>query len=229
MNVDITTILISVIGGLLPSLAWLFFWLREDKLHPEPRGRLIACFIAGMVGVVIAYPLEKIAFGAYGLVFTTLLIWAIVEEIIKYAAAEVAGLSSKDFDEPVDGLIYMITAALGFSALENTLYIFGHLTDGVSFIQSLAGGNMRFIGASLLHVVSSSAIGYATAKVFYMKLKSKIFWRIVGLTVAITLHTLFNLFIIQGNNRITFAVFGTVWTIVIVLLVLFERVKKFSR
>jgi len=229
MNIDSTAVLIASLGGILPSLAWLWFWLREDKLHPEPRGRLMLCFIAGMAGGVVALFLEKMVFEAYGLVTVTLIIWAIIEESVKYGAASATGLASKDFDEPVDGLIYLITAALGFSALENTLYLLGHISDGSPLLQSIASGNMRFIGASLLHVVSSSAIGYATARSFYWNLKGKIAWRAFGLVVAITLHALFNLFIIQGNGRTTFAVFGTVWTIAIVLLLLFEKIKKFSR
>jgi protease PrsW len=242
-SLDTGTLLLSAVGGILPALAWLWFWLREDKMHPEPRSRLLVCFLAGMVGVVIAYfaeqyscdniagvscsliGLERISYPA---IIFIMIAWSAIEELLKYGAAGFTALLSKDFDEPVDGLVYMITAALGFSALENAMFLLGHITDGGTWLQTLATGQMRFIGASLLHVISSSAIGYAAAKSFFLPRKSKIFYRLIGVLVAITLHTFFNLFIIQGNDRITFAVFGTVWVVVIVLLLLFEKVKKIS-
>jgi protease PrsW len=242
-NIDTGTFLISAVGGILPALAWLWFWLREDKLHPEPRARLIMCFLAGMVGVVIAYFAEQYACNriagfscnvigldkvAYPALLFIMIAWSIIEELLKYGAAGFTAMLSKDFDEPVDGLIYMITAALGFSALENTMFLIGHMSDGASWLQTLATGQMRFIGASLLHVISSSAIGYAAAYSFFRSKKSKVLFRLVGVVIAITLHTFFNLFIIQGNDRITFAVFGSVWVVVIVLLLLFEKVKKIS-
>jgi len=43
----------AFVGGLLPALLWLWFWLRED-LHPEPRRILLLTFTAGMVMAIVA-------------------------------------------------------------------------------------------------------------------------------------------------------------------------------
>jgi len=43
---DIVPIAGAAAGGLFPSLAWLWFWLREEADHPEPR-KLIALRICG--------------------------------------------------------------------------------------------------------------------------------------------------------------------------------------
>ena len=39
--IDWQTLILAVVAGFFPALAWLWFWLREDSEHPEPR-RLIA-------------------------------------------------------------------------------------------------------------------------------------------------------------------------------------------
>ena len=56
--------------------------------------------------------------------------WVIIEEVLKYSAALMVVLWHKAVDEPIDVIIYMITIALGFSALENALFIFNPLRDG---------------------------------------------------------------------------------------------------
>lgn len=218
----------SLMGGILPALFWLWFWIREDKLHPEPRGRVMLAFIAGMIAVPLAYPVQSWAYGLFGLGIGTILIWATVEEILKYAAAGFTGLLSRAFDEPIDAMIYLITAALGFSALENTLFILNPLLDG-NLQASFATGNMRFLGASLLHVVSSAVLGYCIAREFYRSRIAKLAFRVLGLFLAIALHAIFNNYILYENGEKTFLVFSFVWMGAIALLLLFERVKKIKK
>ena len=38
---ELGSVIAAAAGGILPALAWLWFWRREDSTHPEPR-RLIA-------------------------------------------------------------------------------------------------------------------------------------------------------------------------------------------
>jgi len=218
----------SLMGGILPALFWLWFWIREDKLHPEPRGRVMLAFVAGMIAVPLAYPVQSWAYGLFGLGLGTIIIWATIEEVLKYAAAGFTGLLSKAFDEPIDAMIYLITAALGFSALENTLFILNPLLDG-NLQASFATGNMRFIGASLLHVVSSAVLGYCIAREFYRSRIAKFAFRVLGLFLAIALHAVFNNYILYENGEKTFLVFSFVWMGAIALLLLFERVKKIKK
>lgn len=218
----------SLMGGILPALFWLWFWIREDKLHPEPRGRVMLAFIAGMIAVPLAYPVQSWAYGLFGLGIGTILIWATIEEVLKYAAAGFTGLLSRAYDEPIDAMIYLITAALGFSALENTLFILNPLLDG-NLQASFATGNMRFLGASLLHVVSSAVLGYCIAREFYRSRIAKLAFRVLGLFLAIALHAIFNNYILYENGEKTFLVFSFVWMGAIALLLLFERVKKIKK
>ena len=53
------TALYALLGGILPALVWLAFWLREDYKHPEPRGLVFRTFIFGMIAVIIVLPFQK--------------------------------------------------------------------------------------------------------------------------------------------------------------------------
>src|SRR3989344_6540894 len=91
-------------------------------------------------------------------------------------------------------MIYMLTAALGFAALENTLFLIAPLANG-DITKSLLTGNLRFIGATLLHIAASSIIGAFAAFFFYKSKKIKDAAIFIGLIVAIILHAAFNLII----------------------------------
>ena len=226
------TISIALLGGVLPALLWLSYWLREDRRHPEPKKMIFFVFLAGIMSVPLVLPFEKYACkflpgscSPHNVGIAVILLWAAIEEVFKFLAAYFVALRSKYMDEPVDAVIYMITAALGFAALENTFFILGPLLDGHLF-EGLITGNLRFVGATLLHTVSSAAIGVAIALSYYKRAKLRHDFLILGLIASIALHTLFNFFIIQESGVHIFSVFGGVWLGAIVLLLLFEKIKR---
>lgn len=220
-----STIFFSLLGGVLPALFWLWFWLKEDRLHPEPRSRIMLVFVAGMVSVFLVLPLEKAVFSFWpGISTYTIMLWAVIEEVLKYAFAYFTALRNKVVDEPIDAVIYMITVALGFSALENALFIFAPMEKGY-FLQGLMTGNSRFLGAMLLHVASSAAIGTMIGLAYYKKALTKRIYLAIGLCVAIILHTAFNLFIIELESDLFF-VFSGIWVLIVLLIVMIEKVKS---
>lgn len=215
----------ALLGGVLPALVWLLFWLREDRRHPEPKGLIARTFFLGMVAVVLVLPFQKwveVAFPV--LAVLPLFLWALLEEIFKLAAGYFGGLHSVEDNEPIDPMIYMITAALGFVALENTLFIFGPLLNN-DLTQGIITGNLRFIGASLLHVVCSGIVGAAISLSFYKNRSQRINRVTLGLGAAIVFHLLFNLFIIHLGQTGTTVAFSLVWLGVVALLLMFERIK----
>ena len=218
----------ALAGGTIPALVWLWFWLREDRLHPEPRILILTAFLAGMLAVPLVIPFEKAVsdyFGSGSLVF---IIWAIVEELAKFFVAWAVVLRRREVDEPIDAIIYMITIALGFSAIENSLFILAPIAGGDA-IGALVTGNLRFIGATLLHIISSSAIGAAIALSFYQNARIKKEFVSIGVILSITLHTIFNLLIIKSSdNGGTFFVFLSVWITIVVLMIIFEKVKSLA-
>ena len=212
-------------GGMLPALLWLWFWRKEDRARPEPRGMIMLVFLAGMVAVPLVLPVEQWIHSTFGFSAISVVLWAAAEEIAKYAAAYTTALRSRFMDEPIDAVLYLITAALGFAALENAFFLLKPLSDG-NILQGILTGNLRFIGATLLHTVSSATIGGAIALSFYRHEKIKHEYLSTGIVLAIVLHALFNFLIIQSVGGSLFFVFGFIWLIVVALLLFFERVKK---
>ncbi len=226
-------VLASVAGGVLPALAWLWFWRREDAAHPEPRKLIALAFFAGMVTVAVVIPMERfvqpylIVMGGamvtgQTLVFTA---WSFIEEIMKYFAARFTVLKRREDDEPIDPVIYMVTVALGFAAAENTLFLLSPL-GGDGFVQTFITGNLRFIGATLLHVLSSAVIGVALALSFYKSRKIKRHNIFLGVILAGLLHSAFNFFILNAAEESLFRTFSFVWLGVIALLGVLEYIKR---
>ena len=88
---------------------------------------------------------------------------------------------------------------------------------------------MRFIGATLLHVVASATIGIFISFSFYKNRFSKFFMTIIGLIVAVTLHSFFNFFIMNNNGENILAVFGVLWVLVIFIILIIEKIKRLKR
>ena len=231
ISLDLYTLILAFAGGLVPALIWLWFWLKEDSSHPEPKRLIIATFIAGMIAVPLAFFAEKITFSFFGTGLMIVIVWAAIEELLKYGGAYFVAFrgicldKSVCVDEPLDPLIYMITVALGFSALENSMFLINPLLGGDT-VSGILTGNLRFIGATLLHVVASAAIGLGKGLSFYKGNATKRVYFIVGITVAIILHALFNLSIILYKGQNIFLIFGVLWICVVALLLSFERIKK---
>ena len=147
--------------------------------------------------------------------------------VLQIGAAYFGGINRKECDEPLDPMIYLITAALGFAAAENSLFLLSSIKDG--FMDGILTGNLRFIGASLLHVIGSGVIGIFMAISFYKKTGYRIIFTFTGITLAITLHWLFNFYIMKSQAGGTFLIFSLVWFAVIILLLVFEKIKKIRR
>ncbi len=228
-------LLFIFVGGILPALLWLWFWLKEDRLHPEPRRLIILTFFAGMLVVGLALPAEQLihyifkkldltlAWGGFLLLF----FWAFAEEYAKYLAAKKAALCQSDFDEPVDAMIYLITAAIGFAALENVIFLFGTVSD-FGLNAGFMTGNLRFTGSTLLHILSSATVGAAISLSFY-KQKSRFKYLTFGLILATLFHAFFNFFVIRSSTQDIFQVFIPLWVLIIGLLFLFEKIKRIKK
>jgi len=213
MNFDYN-IIIYIIFGILPSLAWLFYYLNKD-LNPEPKRVIISLFIWG---AIITLPVFLIQVGLATLlknleldpIITSIFYWFIVisftEEIFKYLVVRFNMISSYHLDEPVDVMIYMIVVALGFAALENILYLFfpaGQMTFDQIIGRTVFITFMRFIGATFLHTLCSAIIGYSMAVSFFNIEKGK-FTVAIGILMAVLLHGIFNFSIMQldGNLKL---------------------------
>ncbi|MBU6431180.1 MAG: PrsW family intramembrane metalloprotease [Patescibacteria group bacterium] len=219
-------IFFSLIGGILPALFWLYFWLREDKLRPEPRFLIMFSFFGGMIAVIAALFAEKITGSLVASNVILVAVYApITEELFKFLAAYFTALRNKEDDEPIDPIMYLMSSALGFAALENALFLISPLAEN-HIMTSIVTGNLRFVGATLLHIVASASIGIFIGFSFYKSKRFKFFMTIVGLVAAIALHSFFNLFIIRGTSENILSVFAGLWVAVIFIILILEKVKK---
>jgi RsiW-degrading membrane proteinase PrsW (M82 family) len=216
----------AFIGGVLPSLVWLYILLREDARCPEPRSMVALAFIVGMIAVPLVIPLEQAAVTHFMSTTSLSVItsWALIEETAKYGLAAFIILWRRQVNESVDYVIYMLTIALGFAALENTFFIFGPFSHG-QFISGLETGNLRFIGSTLVHVISSSAIGFSMAFSYMKSPQVRVIYSTVGLILAVALHAFFNFLILNGGDTSRLEAFFTIWTGAIVFFALFEILK----
>lgn len=236
MHLNPNTLAFAVFLGLAPVVFWLGFWLREDSEHPEPKSVLLLTFLAGMGAVAVALPLEygvlylekKIGIDSttYGFI-ALIFIWSFIEEVLKYLAAQETSLKTRFFDEPVDALVYLITAALGFAALENILFLLKVVNlDGL--VSGFITGNLRFIGATLLHIATSAIVGSSIAFSFYPPRKR--LPNIIGsIGLATILHFSFNYFIIKAEGIDILKLFIPLWILIVVIIFIFEKVKKIKQ
>ncbi|MBC7981775.1 PrsW family intramembrane metalloprotease, partial [Candidatus Parcubacteria bacterium] len=109
-----TVFFYALIGGLIPSLIWLWFWLHEDNKHSEPRHIILLIFLLGMAGAFISLFFQHVFnwyFNWYTIDITHYktvnLIFVIIEEVVKFACAYVVFFRTRLFDEPIDAFLYL--------------------------------------------------------------------------------------------------------------------------
>lgn len=223
-----------ILLGSLPSLIWLGYWLRKD-CHPEPKALITKTLLLGVMlsplaiiaQLLLVQFLAKTFGGDAALLQNSPWFYlgaALVEETVKYLAVYFVVLRSPAFDEPVDAMVYMLTAAMGFAAMENILVINRVIADGIGATIGIWG--LRFAGATLLHALSSALLGYFIALAwFYFPHRRMLF--AVGLALATVFHWAFNLFISQMQQSISL-VFSTLLLMAMAFLIsaLFDKIKE---
>jgi len=199
-------LVIALVLGLLPGFAWLVFYLSEDP-HPEPKRLIVLAFFAGAAFGFFAIVLEQMfnrtatGWGIAELSIVSLLALALIEEVMKFGAAYFAVGKSPILNDPVDRMIYMIVAALGFATLENVGAISNlpAAFSGTAFISSVFQmDSLRFVGATLLHSLTAGIIGYHWALgIARKKVALNLF---IGFAIATVLHAAFNYLILTYGN-----------------------------
>ena len=232
-----------IVFGVLPSLGWLFYYLKKD-LHPESKRMILKIFIYG-AGITIPVFLIQIGlvellkilqsfwfFTSFPIIIDILkwfIIIALTEEISKYLVVRLAVLKNKELDEPLDIMLYMVVAALGFAALENILYL-STPANNLSFSSIIETTIMisfiRFIGATFLHTLCSALAGYFLALSFF-RAKDKVKLTIIGLFLAVLLHGLYNFSIIALRAPMNFLIpVVVIIGLTIFMIYDFDNIKK---
>lgn len=221
------TLALAMLGGMIPALLWLWFWLKEGNRRCEPRSLLSIIFILGMISVFFVLPLEQYIQSHIHTHNWQVILWAASEELLKYIAAMLLLYKSTYADDPIDWPIFLITAALGFAAMENTLFLIKPLSLDQTTV-SLLTGQLRFLGSTLLHTVSTGIIGISLGLSFNLSPFFKKIYLCVGFAVAIALHSAFNFLIIKNEGGDFLKTFAFLWVVTIIVMLLLEKLRRLS-
>lgn len=203
--------LAAVIVPMIPGVIWLWVFYRTDWYEPEPKKLVLATFGLGVLAILPAfggerlagmvYPflehIEQAAVTGHGTALPMLvgcfLVIGPAEEISKFLAVRLFVYRNKEFNEPLDGIIYAAAAALGFASLENVLYVMDwhtlHLHWGTLGVRSL----LALPG----HVIFSTTWGYALGR---QKFDAR--YRVWPMVLASAgLHGLYDFLLMFGPTR----------------------------
>lgn len=198
-----------ILFGIAPSFIWLAFYLRKDS-HPESNPMILKVFFYGMLSAIPAVFLElgvldqlkDLNLNPYlVLLLTIFLVVALIEELLKYLVVKFKVFCSQELDEPMDVMLYMIIAALGFAASENLLVFLSFLPNFI-LEKALTISIFRLLGATFLHTLSSGILGYFLAMSIY-KTKKRVPIFLLGFALAVMFHGFYNLPMMQMNEFIT--------------------------
>ena len=124
-----------------------------------------------------------------------------------------------DFNEPIDGIVYGITASLGFATLENLYYVY-FLKDYFE-LTSMELAYVRAFSAVPAHAAFGIVMGYFFMKYSYVKKQENL---ILAFLIPALLHSLYNYYAVE-YFIISFVLILITW-IVGIKLFLSLRIKQ---
>jgi RsiW-degrading membrane proteinase PrsW (M82 family) len=212
-----------LLATILPSILIILFFVYSDKFK-EPRGEIIKVFIFGILITIPAYILNTFLVDFWynstkvsESLISSFLTAAPVEEGLKLSILYYFVYKMKDFNEPLDGIVYGVTASLGFATLENIYYVY--LLADYFETTSMALAIARSFSAVPAHAVFGIFMGYFFMKYAFIKKGDNLFFAFV---IPFVLHGCYNLFI-SSNFYAAMLLIIISW---IVALRMFSRLKK---
>ncbi|QQS61496.1 MAG: PrsW family intramembrane metalloprotease [Candidatus Moraniibacteriota bacterium] len=226
---------------ILPVFFWFWFFGRRDRAEPEPRKLLFQLFLWGFLAAIIAFLLEvflsEIFYGEdnsdVNLLNRTeimsiaslgvLILFVAIEEIVKFFILKKVVYYSEHFTQIIDGALYGICLALGFSFIENTGYFFDVLFGEYTMRDLIGISFLRSFMPLLLHIVATGICGlYLARKKFSPEHSQKNI--IKGLFIAISMHGIFNISVLMTESPINF--FIALAVLFLGLLFLLRQISK---
>ena len=203
-----------------PTVFLLWFFYHADRYKHESRKLLAVTFFIGalMIGPAIIIELVLRAFIPDGPGIISIFIYyvfgvAIVEESLKVLSVRVYAYKSPRFNEPMDGLILGVAAALGFATVENILYV---LSSG------LITGIVRALTSVPSHALFGAISGYYLGEA---KFRKKWYLVFKGLIAAILLHAIFDTVATAVPNLIGVVALGA-FTLVVYYRIVRGEIKE---
>lgn len=194
--------------GALPGLLWLYWFWFKDRHEPESRPRVLQVYVLGALGaLLIASARPRFEWllpdrpGLEGELIDAYLVTGLGEETVKLAAFLVGGLWLRACNEPMDGIVYAASAALGFASVENAFFLASEGDPRVIVVRAFT--------STLAHVLFLAPAGF-------LLVCSKLEWgrwhrelATLGCILAVLLHGTYDWMLLhaEGSGRIALAVF----------------------
>lgn len=215
--------ILAIFLAVVPIVIYLIVLRWLDKYDREPLNLVIYHFLWGMIGAafftillglyVDHFIYEKIS-DEYIIVFLSGSFTApVIEESVK-GIFLIFTFTKLKFDNLTDGIVYGGSIGLGFGLTENFLYFILY-TESIKELLDLA--LIRDVFSVGTHFAASSIFGSAILFSKFKSFKLKIIYFIMGLFLAVSIHSIFNQTIIFEETFYAALMFG----IVIVLLIYF--------
>jgi len=205
-----------VAGG---ALFWLMYFDIKDRLRPEPRRLLVLAFVLGGGSAFLGIASYRLAawcgWADPGTTRLSILLYCLllvgpIEEGVKFLVARGLIFRWKQFDEPIDGLIYAAAVAIGFASVENLLYLpYLHWTEQLA----------RALASPLTHSLFSAIWGFGTARAFFESRTrtSRLLWQALPLVLAMAVHGLYDYVLLaHGATFVSSGVALVLWVMLIV-------------
>ncbi|MBR2674943.1 MAG: PrsW family intramembrane metalloprotease [Mogibacterium sp.] len=119
--------------AIIPGVLLIWYIYKKDKVEKEPIGLIIRLVALGVLSCIVVGPLEMVV--EYNLPYysegsveyalqTSFLVAAFCEEIVKFLALRLGSWKDPSFNYRFDGIVYGVSAAVGFAVWENIMYVY---------------------------------------------------------------------------------------------------------
>jgi len=143
----------------------------------------------------------------------TFAVVAFSEEFVKYIFLRYYIFPKKEFDEPMDGIVYSVMISMGFATLENILYVVVR-ADNIEVAFQI--GLLRMITAVPGHAIFAILMGYFVGLAKFSEDKGNLYL-VIGLVSAILLHGTYDFFIFMQMKEFLIwftLIFGTLSSLI---------------
>tara|TARA_B100000900_G_C20595114_1_gene723094 strand:- start:2013 stop:2693 length:681 start_codon:yes stop_codon:yes gene_type:complete len=193
-----------------PPLFIIYKIYQLDKYEKEPIRPIILTFVFGISTVLPILFVATVRDLFYGnnfiekielSIFLYALIGvALLEEIFKYLVLKKYCLKLKEFNEPMDGIVYGVVVSMGFAFAENLMYVFIYAND-----YALSVAILRMFSAIPAHALMGVFMGYYIGKAKFSIKQEKNILLFKSLFGAVLLHGLYDYFLMSNLNISLFA------------------------